>query len=323
MRHIVLLGMGGSSLAPEVFQRTFGNAAGYPALQVLDSTHPAAVKAVNAAIDLERTVFVVSSKSGTTTETHSFFCYFWDKLRQIKDQPGSHFIAITDPGTPLETLAKERNFRATFNAPVEVGGRYSALTVFGLVPAALIGVDVGAVLARARRMSEACGPTMADGRNPGLLLGATLGELTLAKRDKVTFLCSSSLAAFPAWLEQLIAESTGKERKGIVPVAGEHVAAPEKYGADRFFVYLRLDADDNLALDRQVAALSANGHPTARVDLKDKYDLGQEFFRWEVAVAAAGAVLGDQSVQPARRAVGQGLGEKSDGRKRRQERRRR
>jgi transaldolase / glucose-6-phosphate isomerase len=291
MRHIVLLGMGGSSLAPEVFQQTFGNAAGYPALQVLDSTHPAAVKVVNAAVDLERTVFVVSSKSGTTTETHSFFCYFWNKLKQIKDQPGSHFIAITDPGTPLETLAKERNFRATFNAPVEVGGRYSALTVFGLVPAALIGVDVGAVLARARRMSEASGPAMADGRNPGLLLGATLGELTLAKRDKVTFLCSSSLAAFPAWLEQLIAESTGKERKGIVPVAGEHLAAPEKYGADRFFVYLRLDADDNLALDRQVAALSANGHPTARVDLKDKYDLGQEFFRWEVAVAAAGAVL--------------------------------
>jgi transaldolase/glucose-6-phosphate isomerase len=140
-------------------------------------------------------------------------------------------------------------------------------------------------------MKEACGPAVPDGRNPGLLLGAALGELTLAKRDKVTFLCSSSLAAFPAWLEQLIAESTGKERKGIVPVAGEHLAAPEKYGADRLFVYLRLDADDNLALDRQVAALSANGHPIARVDLKDKYDLGQEFFRWEVAVAAAGAVL--------------------------------
>ncbi len=291
IRHVVLLGMGGSSLAPEVFQQTFGNAAGYPALQVLDSTHPSAVKAIEARVDLARTLFVVSSKSGTTTETHSFFCYFWDKLRQIEDAPGGHFVAITDPGTPLEVLAKERHFRATFSAPVEVGGRYSALTVFGLVPAALIGVDVGAVLARARRMSEACGPSVADGRNPGLLLGAVLGELTLAKRDKVTFLCSPSLGAFPCWVEQLIAESTGKERKGIVPVAGEYFAAPEKYGADRFFVYLRLESDDNLALDRRLAALAANGHPVARVDLKDKYDIGQEFFRWEFAVAAAGAVL--------------------------------
>ena len=213
-------------------------------------------------------------------------------MRQVKgERAGENFIAITDPGTPLEKLAKERNFRATFNAPEEVGGRYSALTVFGLVPAALIGVDVGAVLARARRMSDACGATVPDGRNPGQLLGAALGELALAKRDKVTFLCSPSLAAFPSWVEQLIAESTGKERKGIVPVAGEHLAAPEKYGADRFFVYLRLDSDDNLMLDRQVAALAANGHPLARVDLQDKYDLGQEFFRWEFAVAAAGAVL--------------------------------
>jgi transaldolase/glucose-6-phosphate isomerase len=165
------------------------------------------------------------------------------------------------------------------------------LTVFGLVPAALIGVDIGAVLARARRMSEACGSAVQDGRNPGLMLGAALGELALAKRDKVTFLCSPSLAAFPPWVEQLIAESTGKERKGIVPVAGENLAAPEQYGADRFFVYLRLDSDDNLGLDRQVAALAANGHPVARVDLQDKCDLGQEFFRWEFAVAAAGAAL--------------------------------
>ncbi|MGE5217025.1 MAG: bifunctional transaldolase/phosoglucose isomerase [Chloroflexota bacterium] len=291
IKHIVLLGMGGSSLAPEVFQQTFGNAAGYPALQVLDSTHPSAVKGVEASIDAARTLFVVSSKSGSTTETHSFFCYFWEKLKQIKNEPGAHFIAITDPGTPLEKLAAERNFRATFQAPEEVGGRYSALTVFGMVPAALIGVNVGAMLARARRMSGACGATVPDGRNPGLLLGAALGELALAKRDKATFLCSPSLAAFPSWVEQLIAESTGKARKGIVPVAGENLAAPEKYGADRFFAYLRLESDDNLLLDRQVAALVANGHPVARIDLQDKLDLGQEFFRWEVAVAAAGAVL--------------------------------
>jgi transaldolase / glucose-6-phosphate isomerase len=292
MKHVVLLGMGGSSLAPEVFQQTFGNASGYPELRVLDSTHPAAVKAVEARVDLARTIFLVSSKSGTTTETNSFFYYFWDKLKRIDANPGAHFVAITDPGTPLERLAKERNFRATFNAPEDVGGRYSALTVFGLVPAALIGVDVREILERARRMSAACGPAAADASNPGLILGAALGELTLAKRDKVTFLCSLSLAAFPAWAEQLIAESTGKDRKGIVPVANENLAAPEKYGNDRFFIYLRLEGDENHMLDRQVAALEANGHPVARIDLSEKNDLGQEFFRWEFAVAAAGAAIG-------------------------------
>ncbi len=292
MKHVVLLGMGGSSLAPEVFQKTFGNAAGYPELHMLDSTHPAAVKNLAARIDPARSLFLVSSKSGTTTETNSFFYFFWDKLKRLKAEPGEHFVAITDPGTALEKLAAERKFRATFNAPQEVGGRYSALTVFGLVPAALIGVDVGEVLARARAMSRACGATAAAGGNPGLILGAALGELALAKRDKVSFLCSPSLTAFPSWVEQLIAESTGKDRKGIVPVANEGVDAPEKYGADRFFVYLRLSGDENHDLDRQVAALEANGHPLARIDLSDKYDLGQEFFRWEVAVAAAGAALG-------------------------------
>src|SRR5919106_638466 len=292
MKHAVLLGMGGSSLAPEVFQQTFGNQKGYPALIVLDSTHPAAVKSVVAQIDLAHTLFLVSSKSGTTTETNSFFYYFWDKLKEITGNPGAHFVAITDPGTPLEKLAKERSFRATYNAPDDVGGRYSALTVFGLVPAALIGVDVGEILARARRMSEACGATAAEPSNPGLILGAALGELTLAKRDKVTFVCSPSLAAFPAWVEQLIAESTGKDRKGIVPVASENLAAAEKYGDDRFFVYLRFEGDENQVLDRQMVALKANGHPVARIELNDKHDLGQEFFRWEFAVAAAGSAIG-------------------------------
>ncbi len=290
IKHVVLLGMGGSSLAPEVFQKTFGNAPGYPELLVLDSTHPAAVKSVEARIDPARALFLVSSKSGTTTETNSFVYYFWDKLKQLEAEPGQHFVAITDPGTVLEKLAAERKFRAIFSAPEEVGGRYSALTVFGLLPAALIGVDVGEVLARARAMSQACGATAAG--NPGLILGAALGELALAKRDKVTFLCSPSLAAFPSWVEQLIAESTGKDRRGIVPVANEGVGAPEKYSEDRFFVYLTLSGDENHDLDRQVAALEANGHPLARIDLNDKYDLGQEFFRWEVAVAAAAAVLG-------------------------------
>jgi transaldolase/glucose-6-phosphate isomerase len=292
VKHVVLLGMGGSSLAPEVFQRTFGNAPGYPELLVLDSTHPAAVKAVEGRIDPAHTWFLVSSKSGTTTETNSFFFYFWDKVKKITASPGGQFIAITDPGTPLEKLARERNFRATFNAPEEVGGRYSALTVFGLVPAALIGVDIAAVLARARRMSAACGAAVTDGKSPGLQLGAALGELTLAKRDKVTFICSPSLAAFPSWVEQLIAESTGKDRKGIVPVANESLSAAERYGDDRFFVYLRLEGDENHQLDRHIAALQANGHPAARIDVRDKTDLGQEFFRWEFAVAAAGAALG-------------------------------
>jgi transaldolase / glucose-6-phosphate isomerase len=294
IRHVVLLGMGGSSLAPEVFQKTFGNAPGYPELVMLDSTHPGAVKSVETRIDLAQSLFLVSSKSGTTTETNSFFFYFWDKLKRIKDDPGQHFVAITDPGTPLEKLAAERKFRATFNAPEDIGGRYSALTVFGLVPAALIGVDVGALLARARRMSESCGALVEESQNPALALGAALGELALAKRDKVTFLCSPSLGAFPDWVEQLIAESTGKEKKGIAPVANEGVGAPEKYGDDRFFVYLRLEGDENHPLDRQVAALQENSHPVARIDLNDKLDLGQEFFRWEFAVAAAGAAIGIQ-----------------------------
>jgi len=292
IKDIVLLGMGGSSLAPEVFQQTFGSAPGYAHLRVLDSTHPAAVRAVEAGIDLAHTIFLVSSKSGTTTETNSFFFYFWDKLKNLGGEPGSHFVAITDPGTPLEKLAKQRNFRATFNAPVEVGGRYSALTLFGLVPAALIGVDIGAVLARARRMRAACGAAVADGGNPAMVLGAALGELTLAKRDKVTFLCSPSLGAFPSWAEQLIAESMGKENRGIVPVANENLASPESYSADRLFVYLRLVSDANHELDRRAAALEANGHPLTQIDLTDKFDIGQEFFRWEFAVAAAGAVLG-------------------------------
>jgi transaldolase/glucose-6-phosphate isomerase len=228
--------------------------------------------------------------------------------------PGPHFVAITDPGTPLEKLAKERNFRATFHAPEEVGGRYSALTMFGLVPAALIGVDIAAVLRRARRMSDACGGAVAVGDHPGLILGAALGELTLAKRDKVTFICSPSLSAFPSWVEQLIAESTGKVGKGIVPVANESVVAPEKYGSDRFFVYLRLEGDENHTLDRQMAALEANGHPLARIDLHDKNDIGQEFFRWEFAVAAAGAALGihpfnQPDVQLAKDLAKQAMGE--------------
>jgi transaldolase / glucose-6-phosphate isomerase len=316
-RHVVLLGMGGSSLAPEVFQRTFGNGAGYPDLLVLDSTHPAAVRAVEKRIDLARTLFLVSSKSGTTTETNSFFYYFWHKLGQAKGEPGQHFVAITDPGTPLEKLARKRKFRAVFNAPEDVGGRYSALTVFGLVPAALAGVDLDALLDRARIMSQAASPAARESDNPALVLGVALGELTLAKRDKITFLTSPSLAALPSWIEQLIAESTGKNKKGIVPVADEPLASADKYGADRLFVYLRLDNDDNAELDRKVAGLESAGHPMIKIELAEKIDLGQEFFRWEVAVAAAGAVLGihpfnQPDVQLAKDLAKQAMG-KTDG----------
>lgn len=292
MRHVVVLGMGGSSLAPEVFQETFKNKPDYPELLVLDSTDPAAVAALEAKIDLARTLFLVSSKSGTTTETNSFFYYFWNRLRQLKEAPGENFVAITDPGTPLEKLAGERNFRAVCTAPEDVGGRYSALTVFGLVPAALIGVDIKELLDRTGRMSRACGAAVAEPDNPGLVLGATLAELTLARREKVTFFCSPELKALPAWLEQLIAESTGKDREGIVPVAGETPAPPEKYRADRLFVYLRLEGDDNGELDRHMGEVQGASLPLVRIDVEEKTDLGQEFFRWEIAVAAAGAALG-------------------------------
>ncbi|HXG53542.1 MAG TPA: bifunctional transaldolase/phosoglucose isomerase [candidate division Zixibacteria bacterium] len=292
VRDVVLLGMGGSSLAPEVFRRTFGSRSGYPQLTVLDSTHPRAVRAVEAKIDPGRTLFLVSSKSGTTTETESLFFYFWNVAKQAQAGPGRCFVAITDPGTPLEALARERGFRAVFAAPPDVGGRYSALSEFGLVPAALIGVDAGELLRRAQRMAEACGAAVIEPENPGLLLGAALGELALARRDKATFIASPSVAAFPVWVEQLIAESTGKDRKGIIPVVDEPADSPTGYGDDRLFIYLRCEGDENHETDRRVAALEANGHPVVRIDVADKSDLGQEFFRWEVAVASAGAVLG-------------------------------
>ncbi|MBI4546208.1 MAG: bifunctional transaldolase/phosoglucose isomerase [Gemmatimonadetes bacterium] len=292
IRDVVLLGMGGSSLAPEVFQRTLGNAAGYPRLRVLDSTHPAAVRAVERAVDLTTTLFVVSSKSGTTTETLSFFRYFWARLAERVKQPGRHFIAITDPGTPLAELAAERGFRAACLAPPDVGGRYSALAEFGLVPAALIGADVRGLLDQAWCMAEAAAFCVPETHNPGLLLGASLGELARTGRNKLTFLTSPALNAFPDWIEQLIAESTGKDGRGIVPVVGEAHAMPDAYGDDRFFVHLALADEAAGALDEAVAKLEAAGHPVARFHLPEPLALGAEMFRWELAVAAAGSVLG-------------------------------
>ena len=291
-QHVVLLGMGGSSLAPEVFQRTFGNASGRPELIVLDSTHPGAVRSVESRIDLSKTLFLVSSKSGTTTETSSFFHYFWQRLGDLGKQPGPHFVAITDPGTPLEKLAQERGFRRSFPAPPEVGGRYSALSVFGVVPAALTGVDIRRLLDAALTSSESSAFCVPEPSSAPLRLGAAMGELALAGRDKVTFLASPALEAFPIWVEQLVAESTGKDNKGIVPVADEPLGTSDVYGADRFFAALVAEDDSNTQVAAKLTELEAMGHPVARIQLRQKIDLGQEFFRWEMAVAAAGAVLG-------------------------------
>ncbi len=282
--HLVLVGMGGSSLAPELYQATFGNAADRPRLIVLDSTHPLGVQRVADAIDPARTLFLVSSKSGTTLETLSFYRYFWERTRKLVDRPGRHFVAVTDPLSKLVEIAAERDFLRVLPANPEVGGRYSALTAFGLAPAALIGVDLPALVAAAGAERSS---VQSDQAPDALRLGAAMGEAALAGRDKVTFFVSDELAAFAAWLEQLIAESTGKDGTGIVPIAEEHVGPPDVYGADRLFVEITGGEPSH-----QVAALADAGHPTVTIRVDNRYDLGTLIYRFEVAVAAAGAVLG-------------------------------
>jgi len=285
---VVLLGMGGSSLAPDVFRRSFGSADTHPALTVLDSTHPAAVEAVATAIDPAKTLFVVASKSGTTIEPLSFFEFFWQQVDEATETPGPQFVAITDPGSPLADLAAERSFRKVFEAIPDVGGRYSALTHFGLVPAALLGIDIERLSDQALRMSESA--MLPAASNPAVQLGIALGEAARHGRDKATFVVSESLATFPDWIEQLVAESTGKDGVGIVPIARELVGPPEVYGDDRFFVAIALRGEDasRAALD----ALEAAGHPVVRIEIDEIADLTSEMFRAEMAVAAAGAVLG-------------------------------
>ncbi|MGH7627981.1 MAG: bifunctional transaldolase/phosoglucose isomerase [Gemmatimonadales bacterium] len=285
---VVLCGMGGSSLAPEVLWRTFGRRPGYPELSTLDSTDPRAIAAADAGGKLGRTLFIVSSKSGTTQETLSFYRHYWE----LTGGRGSQFVAITDPGTPLATLAAERGFRRCFLNPPNIGGRYSALSYFGLVPAALIGIDVGELLHRSHRMAEACAACVPDRENPGAWLGAVMGEAALAGRDKLTFILAPGVSGLGLWAEQLLAESTGKEGTGIIPVVGEPPGAPEVYGSDRIFVAITLaDEADPDALVR-LDALRAAGHPVVRLTLRDRYDVGSEFFRWEFATAVAGSVLG-------------------------------
>jgi len=292
LRDVVLLGMGGSSLAAEVFAAVFGSGPGRPRLRVLDSTHPAAVLQMEREIDLARTLFVVSSKSGTTLETLSLFRTFWSRVADISESPGRHFMAITDVGTPLEGLAERRQFRRVFNAPADVGGRYSALSPFGLVPAAMIGADVRGIMSSARIMAETSSASVDPVLNPGLTLGAVLGELALAGADKITFVTSPSLAQFPSWIEQLIAESTGKNGKGIVPVESEPEFTLESYGRDRFFVFITLQGDGTTDFAAEATRFAGAGHPVAHLSLSQKTALGHEMFRWELAVAAAGAVLG-------------------------------
>jgi transaldolase/glucose-6-phosphate isomerase len=291
--HAVVLGMGGSSLCPDVLSRTFTPADGFPRLMVLDSTVPAQVRAVEEALDIQRTLFIVSSKSGTTSEPNAFLDYFMEHVRTTlgDGEAGRRFVAVTDPGTALHKRAKSEHFRAIFHGEPSIGGRYSALSNFGLVPAAVMGLDVAALLDRAEVMVEACAPSMPAPENPGVALGIAMGTMAARGRDKVTILPAPELAAFGAWLEQLIAESTGKHGKGIVPVDGERAAAPSIYGRDRLFVHARLVSSVPGDLDRAVDTLQRSGHPVLRIEIGDLLDLGAEFFRWEVATAVAGAVL--------------------------------
>ncbi|HRB81972.1 MAG TPA: glucose-6-phosphate isomerase [Nitrospira sp.] len=290
---VVLLGMGGSSLGPEVLRCTFGSAKGSPKLWVLDSTVPGWVRQVTKAIQPARTLFLVASKSGGTIEVMSLFAHFWELVRRTKgNRGGAQFVAITDPGTGLEQLARERGFWRTFTNQPDIGGRYSVLSYFGLVPAALLGLDVSKLLSRALAMREACRHTIHPKDNPGAALGGMMAAMARAGRDKVTLLTSPALNSFGLWVEQLLAESTGKEGTGIVPVAGEPLASPTAYGADRLFVTLRLKGDRNAALDRSIITLQRAGHPVFRLNLADRYDLGGEFFRWEFATAVAGHALG-------------------------------
>ncbi len=286
--HVVVLGMGGSSLAPEVYFETLGAAEGHPDLRVLDSTHPAAVVATAEAVDLKRTLFVVASKSGTTIEPLSFMEYFWKRMSDVTARPGSHFVATTDPASKLEALAAERGFRRVFRAPPDVGGRYSALTEFGMVPAAAIGADLRAMQAAAAAEQARHSPAATIASAPGCRLGAALGELALEGRDKVTFLTSPDLAALPAWIEQLIAESTGKNGTGIVPIAGEPLTAGTTYGTDRFFVVIR-SADAEPIDEAPIAH-----HPRATMTLDATTDITGAMYIFEVATALAGAVLGIQ-----------------------------
>lgn len=290
--HALVLGMGGSSLCPELLRTTWGSVAGWPTLHVLDSTDPAQVRRVEGALDPARTLFVVSSKSGGTLESDLFRRYFFERTASVvgRARAGRQFMAITDPGSPLEDVARRDGFRRVMAGVPSIGGRYSALSDFGIVPAALMGLDVRRLLERANGMVDACRASAPTAENPGLLLGLVLGQAGRRGLDKVTFVTSPGISGLGAWLEQLIAESTGKNGVGLIPSDGERPGPPERYGSDRLFVHVRLQA--SASEDAAVLSVERAGHPTVRITLSDAYDLGREFFRWEFATAVASAVLG-------------------------------
>jgi glucose-6-phosphate isomerase len=291
---VLLLGMGGSSLCPEVFTKTFGHIAGFPRLHVLDSTDPAQVKAFQNQIDLTRTLFIVSSKSGSTLEPNIFKQYFFELVSKTvgMDRVGNHFIAITDPGSQMQKVAERDRFRHIFFGLPSIGGRYSALSNFGMVPAAVMGVDVVKFLDRTREMVAACGASVDLDENPGAVLGIILGAAATNHRDKLTIITSPGISDLGAWLEQLLAESTGKQGKGIIPVDREALGPANVYGNDRLFAYLRLDSGSDAGQDAKVAVLEQAGQPVVRISIGDIYSIGQEFFRWEIATAVAGSIIG-------------------------------
>ncbi len=290
--YAVLLGMGGSSLCSEVARETFGTRKGYPQLLVLDNTSPEAIKDLEKKIVLEKTLFIVASKSGGTKETISFFKYFYHRLAEkTKSKSGNNFVAITDAGTPLVKLAETYKFRKVFINPSDIGGRYSVLSDFGILPMALMGIDVNALLTNAKQMKESCSPAVPTASNPGISLGVLLGICQKHGRDKITFVLSSSVSSFGLWLEQLIAESTGKEGRGLIPIEGEKIGTPKDYSDDRVFVHLHLATDDNGSDAQKISDLEKAGHPVVRIQLSDKIELGGEFFRWEVAIAIAGMIM--------------------------------
>jgi transaldolase / glucose-6-phosphate isomerase len=291
--HALLLGMGGSSLCPEVLKITYGRQPGHPELHVLDSTDPAQIKSIENQVDLAKTLCIVASKSGSTLEPNIFKQYFFDRMQQVvgKDKAGDHFVAITDPGSKMQQVAERDHFRKIFFGLTSIGGRYSALSNFGMVPASIMGLDLSKFLQRTNEMLQACKPEVPADQNPGAVLGAILGTLGNLGRNKVTIITSPGIHDLGAWLEQLIAESTGKIGKGLIPVDREALGAPEVYGNDRVFVHLRLADEPDMAQKQKLDALRTAGHPVVEIELADTYDLGQEFFRWEIATAVAGSIL--------------------------------
>jgi transaldolase/glucose-6-phosphate isomerase len=292
--HILLLGMGGSSLCPEVLRMTFGRITHFPTLHVLDSTDPAQVKAFEHQIDIPKTLFIVSSKSGSTLEPNIFKQYFFERTKQVvgASKVGSQFIAITDPGSKMQQVAEADRFLHIFFGRPSIGGRYSALSNFGMVPAAVMGVDTNRFLVRAAAMVGGCGANASVEENPGAALGIILGTAANLGRDKVTIVASPGISDLGAWLEQLLAESTGKVGKGIIPVGHENLTTPELYGNDRVFVYVRLESAPDADQDAKIAAIEKAGHPVVRIAMADIYGLGAEFFRWEIATAVAGSIIG-------------------------------